>query len=455
MEAKRDSTKRQLDVIANKAIERIRTISRELIAQYCEEINPEYFMQQIDRHDIERKYIDLFFKPTDRDVEWDPKYKYDHISTAEFLGYKAGLDNKYKRLRDMIRRNLSEGEDYIETELFSRDIVVPAKEHKNKSGNRRGLHSKTSSKVFRMTRTGFFILCMMASTVRARECRKAFAKVYELALDFSMSMKAKLAGGVVNFEKKLQMVEERLKTEVEKNKKRSQAMKMKKENKRLETQLNEVKEECASYKNKYESKCLAFQSLNRQKVDVELEWEKKVEELKEKIAEKDAELDEAFEVWINADDGNAFDELQKKMEAKENEVKRLKIRCNKLIKLVRKYKDQVEKKDIPVSEPVGKPVGKTVIKNVLKPSRNPLKKSVREKLKANRAKTGGYMPYYNAARKDEAKKTTSNYTKESLEKLRVVDLKDICRQKNIYNYSKKNKSQLIEHMLASERLNTA
>jgi hypothetical protein len=92
---------------------------------------------------------------------------------VQFLGYNAGKDNKYKRFRALIKNNL-DNEDYIEIETFFRAGAGTA-ERTNKSGNKKGFNEK-KIKVFMLSRVGFFIVCMCATGVKAKQCRRAFAK---------------------------------------------------------------------------------------------------------------------------------------------------------------------------------------------------------------------------------------------------------------------------------------
>ena len=120
------STPREIKLEANKAVNKLKTIISELVAQYTEEISPEFFIERLNRYDIEKQYISFFYKKSDN----GSSFRYDHESIGEFLGYVAGADKKYKRLRGLIDKHLDKGEDYTECEILSRDTSVPAQDTK-------------------------------------------------------------------------------------------------------------------------------------------------------------------------------------------------------------------------------------------------------------------------------------------------------------------------------------
>jgi len=127
----RNATLIDIEKISTKFVEKIKNIINELIAQYTEEISPQFFIDRMDKYNIEKKYVEWFYKKGDSGTV----YKYDHKSIGDFLGYKAGEDGRYKRIRDIIKSDLDEGEDFIE--IICPENIFRAN-NLNKAGDKRG-----------------------------------------------------------------------------------------------------------------------------------------------------------------------------------------------------------------------------------------------------------------------------------------------------------------------------
>jgi hypothetical protein len=183
----RSSNDEKLKEIANKTIVKIKNMINELVAQYTTEISPEFFMAKVDKYNIEKQFITWFYKPSEN----NSNFKYDHESVGGFLGYAAGKDGKYKFLKKLICDNLDINEDYIEI-LRGENNLPPQNQ-----GKKSNMARSQGKKFIIMTCLGFFKLCMVA-----RECRVAFAKIYELALEFAMTMKARIIYDMKTIEEK-------------------------------------------------------------------------------------------------------------------------------------------------------------------------------------------------------------------------------------------------------------
>jgi hypothetical protein len=257
----RSSTDRQLKVIANKAVTKIKNIINELTAQYAEDISPDFFMERLNKYDIEKKYVTWFYKKS----EDGSRFKYDHESIGEFLGYKAGDNGQYRRIRELIIKSLDKSEDFVEKSCCAGagTAAFDKKPVKNRGG------SGMNKKVYMLTRTGFFMLSMVATGAHAAECRKAFAKVYELALDFAMSMKSKISRDIVCIDDKKEMVEKRMKDKMESGR----VSTLKKEKKALEEKIEELTDRVAESHIHVKNKSTAYNDSAKKRTRLEGELE--------------------------------------------------------------------------------------------------------------------------------------------------------------------------------------
>lgn len=399
----RDATFKQIDLCVETAVKKIEAIIKDLTAQYIREIDPEYFMREVDRYNIEREYVSLFYKTlTEEEQQEYGKYIYDHESIGSFLGLKAGSDGRYKGLREKIKENLVVNMDYKEFKLT----------RKNFSGQKSKKWGGNNKVVYRMTRVGFFILIMsIQHSAKAEECRLAFARIYELALDFAMTMKNRIGSEQLSMEEKKNSVNQRIEQKVDERVKNRQVSKLRKE-------IKELKE-----KNK--------------------EMKSRIEELEE---ENKGYLDARNEA-INK---------SAKIQAKYNEeVPRLKSKVNRMNAIINKLKSKVTRMHEIINNLNSKVyrMNATINKMKSKETRmvttlNEVNISVNKMIEDINKLNNLFNGSTDSSNPQDDLQDTPKFTEANLNKKNMKELKDICRQNKISDFSNKRKAELIAYILS-------
>jgi len=130
-----------------------------------------------------------------------------------------------------------------------------------------------------LTRSGFFLLCMSASGVKARECRKAFARVYEISLNFAISMKAKVTREISSMDNKKDAAEKRIHDKVREKTEGGKISTLKKKIIELEEENKLIKEDLKSIKTSLELKTIAYNDSDKKRMRLEEVIEEKVQKI--------------------------------------------------------------------------------------------------------------------------------------------------------------------------------
>jgi hypothetical protein len=436
----RKSTDRQLDVIANKYIERLENIVQDLVSQHMKDINPEYFIQYLNRHNIERQFIDLFYNGCTDDeklIDTDSPFKYDHRKAAQFLGYNAGKNGQYRRFRELIKNNL-DNEDYRVIKVSRAGAGTG--NFTNKSGNTIGLHKLPE--VFMLSRVGFFIVCMCATGVKAKQCRKAFARVYDVSYRFAMSAKRRLSSNMLDTDSKRDLAEERLNAKAEQKKNRGTLTKLKQKLSKTNKELLAKNETIGKLQSALDIKTSSY-----------LDSKSKHDKLELKCEEQEKQLDKT---------NNKYKKLYKKEKISrdklEIELSNTKLELQKLkneIKVLRKERETYkERLKVCEEKAKKKPLVQKYLDKIKK-YKNKIKDKIKQikllKSQKKIVKKGSDDPKYKIKEHKPALPTTT-YTVKSLMKLTVVILKGMCKTFGIKGHSKKRKAELVDHMLESNKL---
>jgi hypothetical protein len=462
----RKSTDQEIKNIAYKTVSKIKNMINDLVAQYTEDISPEFFMERVNRLNIEKKYITWFYKKSDD----GSKFKYNHESVAEFLGYKAGCDTmKYKTFRGILKKHLDSGEDYIEKLLGDQSpSSFSQKEGKNHGGA--GLNKK----VFMLTRTGFFMLCMVATGARSVECRKAFAQLYELSLDFAMSMKAKITNDIYSTESKKAMVEKRINDKVLQKTEGGLIGKLKKRIEELEKREKIREEELIETTNKLEMKTSAYNDSAKKRTRLEGELEESNEkyknyeksktkyinrykktstELKECKKDKEDALQRLEKYNTKSASSETIDKYKKKIQKYKNMVKVKDENISLLDTDKNKWKTKANKYVNMVNEKIKDKNDTNLQMKKLKEEMKKLKEEMKKLKESSGSEDSPESEEpEKAPEKVYEKVQDPKYTEKNMRNKTISELKDLCRSKGIGGYSKYKKKDLIDFMLNNPRM---
>ena len=190
----RNASKKVMDELVNDVVGQIRAIIKDLLAQYSlDSISEAEFIEKLDNEMfIDKDFAKLFAKKNHPEFD---NFKYEHSEIARFLGYVCD-DNGYCRtFTELMKKHLRRNIDYITVieddkkpadirRLFDAQIKVG-----------RGQKIK-----YYLTRVGFYLICISANTIKSREYKIQFARVYEIALNYVQQLKNKIASSQPNYE---------------------------------------------------------------------------------------------------------------------------------------------------------------------------------------------------------------------------------------------------------------
>ena len=160
-------------------IEKIKIMVKDVTTDYSLSLSESDFMDRINRlGHIDRDFIRLFAKKDDKKYG---KYKYDHTEIAQFLDYENDDTSYNKRFIEVIKKELKLDTDYmIDDGTPDIDVRGSTVERQIKKGVKL---------IYRITRIGFYIICMVSSKPKAKTYRRQFGEVYELAIDYTQQLK--------------------------------------------------------------------------------------------------------------------------------------------------------------------------------------------------------------------------------------------------------------------------
>ena len=162
-------------------VEKIKIMVKDVTTDYSLSLSESDFMDRINRlGHIDRDFIRLFAKKDDKKYG---KYKYDHTEIAQFLDYQTeSYNTSYnKGFMELIKKELKLDTDYII------DDGTPEVDFRGSTVERQ--IKKGVKLIYRITRIGFYIICMVSSKPKAKTYRRQFGEVYELAIDYTQQLK--------------------------------------------------------------------------------------------------------------------------------------------------------------------------------------------------------------------------------------------------------------------------
>lgn len=173
----------EMDEIIKTKVEEIKLLINDLIAQYSiDSISHDEFVKLLQKEmTIDIDFAKLFAKQNHPVLD---NYKYEYIEIAKFLGYVCA-ENRYKRFVELIKKYLKSDVNYISVieEDTNPDNVVRVQVGIIKGGKKIKYY---------LNRLGFYLICMSANTMKAKECKLQFGRVYEIALKYTNSLKHKI-----------------------------------------------------------------------------------------------------------------------------------------------------------------------------------------------------------------------------------------------------------------------
>jgi hypothetical protein len=160
-------------------VEKIKIMVKDVTTDYSLSLSESDFMDRINRlGHIDRDFIRLFAKKDDKKYG---KYKYDHTEIAQFLDYQTDDTSYNKGFMELIKKELKLDTDYII------DDGTPEVDFRGSTIERQ--IKKGVKLIYRITRIGFYIICMVSSKPKAKTYRRQFGEVYELAIDYTQQLK--------------------------------------------------------------------------------------------------------------------------------------------------------------------------------------------------------------------------------------------------------------------------
>ena len=205
---RRKSNRKELDeIVSNKVIE-IKLLIDDLIAQYSlDSISHDEFIKLLQNEmTIDINFAKMFAKKNHSVLD---NFKYEHSEIANFLGYVCD-DNRYKRFIELIKKNLINDINYIM--VIEDDKKVDSTVHLLSDRQKVGRGQKIK---YYLNRLGFYLICMSANTMKAKEYKMQFGKVYEIALKYVQGLKQKIIESQISTETMNQVVTKRLNDKID------------------------------------------------------------------------------------------------------------------------------------------------------------------------------------------------------------------------------------------------
>jgi hypothetical protein len=220
----RTATQKDIKNIVDKFAKQIRQLCQDLIIEYSPEIKDDNFIHLVEEHNIEKSFIQLFFKESENK---NSIFKYSHQEVGKFLGY-SNLKN-YDEFRNLIIKNFIKEKDYIILDEVGCGVVPPPPINKG-----------SLKKTYFVSRKTFNLICIRSNKPRAKQCAEYFATVYDIALEYVQRLRAKNIKNEVEIKPKLEKVTERVDDLVEQRVSKYKVVKVEKENNELRDKIKEL-----------------------------------------------------------------------------------------------------------------------------------------------------------------------------------------------------------------------
>jgi hypothetical protein len=217
----RNSSDKEIKNIANKFAKQIKELCKDLIVEYSPEIKDDDFIHLIEEHNIEKNFIQLFFKKSENT---NTIYKYSHQEVGEFLGF-SNLEN-YREFRNLITKNFIDGKDYI----ISDEIFKTTK------------HGGRNKKIYLLSRKTFISICFISTKPRAKQAAENIVSVNDIMIDYIQKLRAKNIKNKVDNRPNMKNIKKRVDDLVEQRVSKYKVSKVEKENNELKEKIKELKE---------------------------------------------------------------------------------------------------------------------------------------------------------------------------------------------------------------------
>ena len=176
----------EMDEIIKTKVEEIKLAINDLIAQYSiDSISHDEFVKLLQKEmTIDMDFAKLFAKHNHPILD---NYKYLHSEIANFLGYACDETGYCRTFTELIKKNLKIDVTYV---MVAEDVQNPAELRRVLPDDKKG--GRKQKIKYYLTRLGFYLICMCANTMKAKECKLQFGRVYEIALNYSNGLKHKI-----------------------------------------------------------------------------------------------------------------------------------------------------------------------------------------------------------------------------------------------------------------------
>jgi hypothetical protein len=235
---KRNASNTDITDIVDKYAEQIRNLFADLVYEHTAEITEEQFINTIDKYNTDKDFISYFFNN-----------ERTHNTIGDYLGYRAGNRN-YAELRNLIKKKLKIDFDY---ETCCR--VDPVAGLTNNSNRNLGGAGQNRI-IYKLTRIGFYKLCIESSKPKAKRCLLCFVNVYSLTLEYTTQLRAKLIKNNTNITNTLPLIETRINERVEQRIKRIKIAK-------VEDKYIELVAYNDDLQQKYDALCIKFEKIEK------------------------------------------------------------------------------------------------------------------------------------------------------------------------------------------------
>lgn len=221
----RNATEKEINSIVDNYAVQIRQLCKDLIIEYSPEIKDDDFIRIIEEHNIEKTFIQLFFKKSENTMV-SSIFKYSHQEIGDFLGYSQ-TKNYNEFINNTIVSKFIEGKDYIIC-----NKIFPGIPGKNKQGR--------PQKTYFLSRRTFNLICIRSPKPRANQCAEYFATVYDIALEYVQKLRAKNIKNETEIKPKIEKVEKRVDDLVKQRIDKYKTIKLEKELAELKNKVKEL-----------------------------------------------------------------------------------------------------------------------------------------------------------------------------------------------------------------------
>ena len=199
----------EMDEIIKTKVEEIKLLINDLIAQYSiDSISHDEFVKLLQKEmTIDIDFAKLFAKQNHPVLD---NYKYLHSEIAKFLGYVCDHNGNYRKFSELIKKNLKQDLNYITVTEDDKKLYGTVQLFNDVAKVGRGQKIK-----YYLNRLGFYLICMSANTMKAKDCKLQFGKVYEIALNYTNSLKHKIIESQTTSEVMKNILTQRINNKVE------------------------------------------------------------------------------------------------------------------------------------------------------------------------------------------------------------------------------------------------